>query len=74
MDDPDLPLIERLKAGDTTAIEALFARHRDRLFRFTSPMCRHTHDAEDVLAGAAAGPYPGCSSAEFLNPFGRSRL
>lgn len=49
MDDPDLPLIERLKAGDTTAIEPLFARHRDRLFRFASKMCRHTHDAEDVL-------------------------
>lgn len=49
MHDPDALLVERVKAGDATAIEALFARHRDRLFRFASRMCRHAHDAEDVL-------------------------
>lgn len=45
----DEPLVERAKAGDLAAFEHLFSRHSQRIYRFASRMCRHAHDAEDIL-------------------------
>lgn len=45
----DQELLDRARAGEPEALEALLARHQDRVFRFTLKMCRHAEDAQDVL-------------------------
>lgn len=46
----DLLLIERIARGDRLAMQALFARHRLRVFRFILRFVRDESSAEDVLA------------------------
>lgn len=45
-------LIERAKAGDTAALDALLETHAPAVLRFGSRMCRDTEDARDVLQEA----------------------
>lgn len=42
-------LVEKVQEGDEQALEALLSAVQPRLYRFSMKMCRHTHDAEDVL-------------------------
>lgn len=48
-DEADHALLERARAGDARAIEALLEKHQARVFRFGLKMCRSPEDAEDVL-------------------------
>lgn len=45
-------LLERVRAGDREALEALLARVAPSIYRFGLRMCRNVHDAEDVLQDA----------------------
>lgn len=49
MDDPDQALLERARAGDGAALEALLERHQAQIYRFGMTMCRDPEDAKDVL-------------------------
>lgn len=42
-------LIQRSKKGDVQAFEELVRRYEDRIHRFSSRMCRHVEDAQDVF-------------------------
>ena len=42
-------LIERARAGDRDALEALIALHQSRIYGFGMKMCRDPEDAKDVL-------------------------
>jgi RNA polymerase sigma-70 factor (ECF subfamily) len=45
----DASLIEAARRGDAAALDALLARHQDRIYRFGLKMCHDPRDAEDVL-------------------------
>jgi RNA polymerase sigma-70 factor (ECF subfamily) len=47
--DPDLVLVERLRAGDATALEALLAFHEARVFRLARGITGNAADAEEVV-------------------------
>lgn len=48
--DPDLPLIQAMAAGDTTALDALYERHGRGIFSFLMAHLRDNHAlAEEVL-------------------------
>lgn len=65
----DALLIERIARGDRLAMQALFARHRLRVFRFILRFLRDEAAAEDVLAEVffdvwrQAGRFEGRSTA-----------
>ena len=42
-------LLERARAGDRPALEALLARHQRSVYRFGLKMCRDEEDAKDIL-------------------------
>jgi RNA polymerase sigma-70 factor (ECF subfamily) len=44
----DADLVQRAKAGDLDAFEALATRHEQRVYSLTLRMLRHQQDAEDV--------------------------
>ncbi|MDR2463819.1 MAG: RNA polymerase sigma factor [Verrucomicrobiales bacterium] len=46
--DPDLPLVRKLQAGDDAALDALMARHRERIYRFVWRYIPHEHDALEL--------------------------
>lgn len=48
-DEADDLLLERARAGDRQAIEALLERHQAQIYRFGMKMCRDPEDAQDVL-------------------------
>ncbi len=48
-DEADDLLLERARAGDREAIEALLERHQAQIYRFGMKMCRDPEDAKDVL-------------------------
>jgi RNA polymerase sigma-70 factor (ECF subfamily) len=48
IDDPDKELVDRWKAGDETAFEALVQRHEQRVFRLLMRMMGTREEAEDV--------------------------
>ncbi len=48
-DEGDRLLLERARAGDAQAIEALLERHQAQVYRFGLKMCRDPEDAKDVL-------------------------
>jgi RNA polymerase sigma-70 factor (ECF subfamily) len=48
IDDPDTELVERWKAGDDSAFEALVRRHEQRVFRLLLRMMGSREEAEDV--------------------------
>jgi DNA-directed RNA polymerase specialized sigma24 family protein len=45
-EDPDLGLVQALKAGEDQALNALMDRHRDGIFHF---VLRHVHNEADAL-------------------------
>jgi RNA polymerase sigma-70 factor (ECF subfamily) len=45
---PDSELVQRAKAGDLEAFEALTARYEQRVYSLAMRILRHEHDAEDV--------------------------
>lgn len=45
----DSTLLERARAGDDKALEALLERHQAQVYRFGIKMCRDPEDAKDVL-------------------------
>ena len=45
----ELRLVARLKAGDTSAFEAIYEAFRPRLFSFLARLCRRRDVAEDLL-------------------------
>ena len=47
--DTELRLVERLQAGDVTAIEGLMERYSSRLYRLAYGITRCSRDAEEVL-------------------------
>ena len=47
--DIELGLVERLQAGDATALEGLMERHSSRLYRLAFGITRNARDAEEVL-------------------------
>lgn len=49
MDAQDTELLERARAGDRRALEALLARHQRSVYRFGLKMCRDEEDAKDIL-------------------------
>ena len=48
-DPTDADLLARFRAGDTTAIEPLFTRYEEPVFRFLFGVLRDHHAAEDAL-------------------------
>ncbi|MFZ4738302.1 MAG: sigma-70 family RNA polymerase sigma factor [Bradymonadia bacterium] len=48
-DEADNQLLERARAGDAEAMEALLERHQAQVYRFSMKMCRDPEDAKDVL-------------------------
>src|SRR5580693_683025 len=46
---PDEALVERIAGGDQLAMQALFARHNVRVFRFVLGMVKDAGLAEDVV-------------------------
>ncbi|MGW0424182.1 sigma-70 family RNA polymerase sigma factor [Streptomyces sp. NPDC003015] len=46
----DAGLIDRLRAGDDTAYEALYRRHADAVRRYARTCCRDGHTADDLTA------------------------
>ena len=48
-DEADNQLLERARAGDAEAMEALLERHQAQVYRFGMKMCRDPEDAKDVL-------------------------
>lgn len=47
--DPDHDLVERARAGERAAFEALLRRHYDRMHRLAWRLTGSAHDAEDVV-------------------------
>src|SRR2546425_8155323 len=47
--DIELRLVERLQAGDATALEGLMERYSSRLYRLAFSITRNARDAEEVL-------------------------
>jgi RNA polymerase sigma-70 factor (ECF subfamily) len=47
-DDADRWLVDKARAGDMDAYEALVRRHRDRIYRIALRMLGDRHDAEDI--------------------------
>lgn len=47
--DPDFELMKRLKAGDQSAMQVLYARHYQRLYRFIIRQIRDEAMAEDIV-------------------------
>ncbi len=47
--DIELRLVERLQAGDATALEGLMERYSSRLYRLAFGITRNARDAEEVL-------------------------
>jgi RNA polymerase sigma-70 factor (ECF subfamily) len=45
----DVELLEAARRGDDSALDALLARHQDRIFRFGMKLCGNREDAADVL-------------------------
>lgn len=52
IDDPDAELVERWKAGDEQAFEALIRHHQQRVFRLLMRMMGTREEAEDVCQEA----------------------
>ena len=50
--DDDRPLVERARAGDLPAFEALVLRHQDRLFGYLWRMTRNPAEAEELAQQA----------------------
>lgn len=48
-DTPDGDLLDRARAGDRGALEALLERHQAQVYRFGLRMCRDEEDAKDVV-------------------------
>ncbi len=67
-DASDVELLERARAGDRDALEALLARQQRRVYRFGLKMCRDPEDAKDILqetllaAARGVGDFRGSSS------------
>jgi RNA polymerase sigma-70 factor, ECF subfamily len=49
------PLLERARAGDAQALEALLERHQEQIYRFGMKMCRNPEDAKDILQDTLIG-------------------
>ncbi len=49
MNDSEKQLLERARAGDTAALEALLEHHQAQVYRFGMKMCRDPEDAKDIL-------------------------
>lgn len=49
MEPGDADLVDRARAGERPALEALLSRHQRRVYRFGLKMCRDPEDAKDVL-------------------------
>jgi RNA polymerase sigma-70 factor (ECF subfamily) len=47
--DTDASLLARFRAGDASALEPLFARYEEPVFRFLYGVLRNHHEAEDAL-------------------------
>ena len=48
-DEADNQFLERARAGDAEAMEALLERHQAQVYRFSMKMCRDPEDANSVL-------------------------
>ena len=55
----DEELLQAARAGDDEALEALLARHEQRIFRFGLRMCGNEEDARDVLQETLLAAFKG---------------
>jgi RNA polymerase sigma-70 factor (ECF subfamily) len=51
-DDPDLPLVQEIRKGNTSAFEELVKRYDRRLYRIAQSIVHHHEDAQDVVQEA----------------------
>lgn len=65
----DRQLIQRFRAGDPAAFEALFTRYAERVHRFGFRLCGDRADAEDVLQDTFLAAFRGLGRFE-----GRAQL
>jgi RNA polymerase sigma factor (sigma-70 family) len=49
-DPPDHEVIERVRAGDTTAYDVIYRRHRDAVHRLARRYAKHASEADDVTS------------------------
>jgi DNA-directed RNA polymerase specialized sigma24 family protein len=72
MQESDEILLERARAGDSAAVEALLTRHQAQVYRFGVRLCRDPEAAKDVLlvAGAADALVGAASGAQALDAAG----
>ncbi|MBP1776619.1 MAG: sigma-70 family polymerase sigma factor, partial [candidate division NC10 bacterium] len=45
----DLPLLQRLRGGDTAALEILMEQHASRVYRVAHGITQNAADAEEVV-------------------------
>jgi RNA polymerase sigma-70 factor (ECF subfamily) len=67
--DDDVALVDRARACDRRAFEAIMRRHNQRLFRVARAILKDDHEAEDAVQEAYVSAFQGIAGFE-----GRSRL
>lgn len=55
--EPDEVLLERVRRGDRSALEAVLERYEHRIYRFGLRMCGHEEDAREVLQETLLSAY-----------------
>ncbi|MBI4537050.1 MAG: sigma-70 family RNA polymerase sigma factor [candidate division NC10 bacterium] len=63
-DSADLELVQRLQAGDVSALDVLMHRHSDRAYRIAFGITRNSADAEEVVQDVFLALYQKSASFE----------
>ncbi len=69
--DDDLPLIERVLAGDRRAFEPLVRRHERRVYRVTLAVLGNSEDAEEAMQDAFVKTHQAFFAILEMRCFGR---
>jgi RNA polymerase sigma-70 factor (ECF subfamily) len=70
LDDPDAPLVDRLRGGDPSAMNAIVLRHKARLERVAMNYTRNAADASDIAQETFVRAFERIESFRGDAPFG----